>query len=62
MMISFFQNGLCVEYVDEDGIDYMEPAPKPEIHPELPAEVWSETAFDADRAWAATVMACKGAC
>jgi hypothetical protein len=35
-------------------------APKAKTGPELPAEVWSREVFDADRAWRATVLACKG--
>jgi hypothetical protein len=35
------------------------PAPPP--GPEIPAEVHNHQPFDAERAWAATLIACKGA-
>jgi hypothetical protein len=59
-MIPLLANCETYEIWEGEVLIYSDDMTRQEPLPELPAEVWSREAFDADRAWRATLIACKG--
>lgn len=60
-MMQIFQNGLCVEFVDNDmEVDFAEPTPAPKAHPQLPVEVWNPAPISGADCIAATRAMCEG--
>jgi hypothetical protein len=60
-MIPLLANWETYEIWENEVLIYSDEMTLPEKRPECPAEVHHTEPFDADRAWRATVLACKGA-